>query len=85
MKETPRTNYAAYEKHRSEVEDWNNIEERDGTRWCNLLDEARDMERELMDCNNFINRISFFLSGHNDMTPPEILRELEDGDWHKQL
>jgi len=49
MKETPRTNFAAYEKHKNEIEDWSNQEEVDGVRWCNLLNECRKLEIELQE------------------------------------
>ncbi len=48
-RETPRTNYAAYREHLPQTGDFEGTQERNAARWCNLLNEARKMERELQD------------------------------------
>jgi len=57
MKETPRTNFAAYEKHKLQDINCDIVSERDGARWSNLLNEARNMERELKDANDRLSSI----------------------------
>ena len=82
QRETPRTNFAAYEKHKLQGVNTDIISELDGARWCNLLNEARAMEIELQEAERLReenHQLTKELEAHKAMmdkvlsyTPPRI-------------